>query len=274
MYGDLRHISVMQSEIENEIDFGEIQHSADKYSKAFNTHHNQRKGKGASMERKTTKNEERKNYRNGDTVEPHFRPVNNKQRTKPPKVVDKSAIIDNQIVEEMKAKSAAANATEISGKTTKLTSITSPSSSTTPGSIKSTSEAINDDMLTEESDRESNKTVDKAVFDLFSNISSAFTASSTFSSTTTTTSRTLETTTFSKSNENTQEPSVTERNAQIDRDEEVTYSEENSDEEKEEDEKITSTAGTSKEPIKTTTTEALLFQDSMTVPIPFNKRGV
>lgn len=271
MYGDLRHISVMQSEIENEIDFDEIQHSVDKYSKAFNTHH--RKGKFATTEGKTTKKEERKNYRNGDTSEPHFRPVNNKQRTKPPKVVDKSSLIDNRIIEEMKAKSAAINATEVSGKTTKLTSITSPSSSTTPGSIKSTSTAINDEMLTKESDRENNKTVDEAVSDLFSNLSSIFTASSTVTSTTTST--TLETSTLSKAlNEDTQEPSVTERSTQMDLDEKVTFGGENMDDEIEINERISSTTSTSKEPIKTTTTEALLFQDSMVVPIPVNKRGV
>jgi hypothetical protein len=261
MYGDLRHISVMQSEIENELDFDEIQHFADKYSKSFNSHHNQRQGKAATTEKKATKNEERKNYRNGDSSEPHFRPVNNKQRTKPPKVVDKSSLIDNQIAEEMKSKSTSVNATEISGKTTKLTSITSPSSSTTPGSIKSTSETANDNM-TKESDQENNEAIDKAVFDLFSNISSVFAAS--------TTSTTFETSTLSKTvSENTQEPSIIEKNSQIESGEEITLSEEINNEDKE-----TSSTLASKEPIATTTTGAQLFQDSMIVQIPVNKRGV
>lgn len=265
MYGDVRHIFVMQSETENEVDFGEIQHSADKYSKAFNSHHNQRQAKA---ERKTAKSEERKNYRNGDTSEPHFRPVgqrpiNNKQRTKPPKVADKSPLIDNQInsngsADEMKSKLTPESASEVSGKTTKLTSITSPSS-TTPDSIKSTSE----ESSTKESDRKTEEAVDKAVFDLFSNISSVFSAAST-----TTTQETSSTTTSSKAaNENTQEPSITERTAILEGDEEVISEEIFED-------SLTSSSTTTKEPIATTTTEALLFQDSMIVQIPTNKRGV
>ncbi len=254
MYGDIRHIYVMQSEIENEIDFGEIHNSADKYSKAFNTHHHQRQAKNV----KPTKSEGRKNYRNGDASEPHFRPVNNRLRTKPPKVTDKSPLADNQInlnanVDDTKLKITSENGQETSEKTTEATSTTS--------SIKITTEN-DEEISTEESDQTIVEAVDKAALDLFSNISSAFTASST----TTTTLETSTTKTMSKTlSESTHEFSVTERNTQLKNDEEKPI---------EVSETSTSTS-TSKEPLATTTTQAQLFQDSMSVPpVVTNKRGV
>lgn len=298
MYGDLRHMFVMQSELENEIDFEDIKNSADKYSKAFNEHnkHNQqRQGKAVKKKTaaRTTKRGEKKTYRSGDTSEPHFRPaqrpaaLNTKQRTKPPKVNEKTSLIDNLInsnvdainaADETKSKfteSDASSPSDVSGKTTKLTSITS-SSSTTPNSLKSTSEALTtkdvDDYqsVKAESDRIENETVDKAVLDLFTNISSQHTASSTSTSTITSTASTL------NENERSEEPSITERNAQnSELDDEVTLGDEIISEilNGESDSTISVTS-TSKEPLMTTTTEAQLFQDSMVVQAPVNRRGV
>lgn len=163
MYGDVRHIFVMQSELENEIDFDDIKLTADKYSKAFNTHnkprHRQMKAKKvtakATTTTTTTRNVERKNYRSGDTSEPHFRPaqrpaaINTKQRTKPPKLVnvndqnEKTSLIDNLIQTNVESlTNTKLNEKSSSQTTTKLTSVLS-SSSTTPSS--STSEIMNDE---------------------------------------------------------------------------------------------------------------------------------
>lgn len=268
MYGDLRHIYVMQSENENEVDIGE--YSADKYSKAFNMHQSQRKAKDATAQ--MPKSEERKNYRNGESSEPHFRPVvqrpaNNKQRNKPPKDFNKNALIDNQInsngnIDDTKTKLTSNNASEVNKKTTKLASITP--SSITPDGIASSSETINIEMSTVESDQKNTETsetdaVDKAVFDLFSNISSAFT--------TKTITTTLETSTISKLiSENTQEPSITERNSQNIEDVEGEIF--SMDITENDNKTVASTTTVTK------TTEAQLFQDSMIIPIPLNKRGV
>jgi hypothetical protein len=295
MYGDIRHLYVMQSEAENEIDFEDIRHSADKYSKAFNEHnkHNRRQGKAVRKPKitTTTKSGERKTYRNngGDTNEPHFRPaqrpaaLNSKQRTKPPKTAEKNSLIDNLInsnvdasADEMKSKSPDNNTSDVSGKTTKLISITTSSLSTTPNSLKSISEATSidaaddDDHLPttkEESDRKKNETVDKTVLDLFGNISSALSASSTA------------TTSTLKASEENEEVTITERNVQLDinaeRDEVILdvelITEDLSDES---DVVLISATSTSKEPLMTTTTEAQLFQDSVVIPTPINRRGV
>lgn len=62
MYGDIRHIFVMQSEIENEVDSDDFKHFADKYSKAFNNNqqHNER---NSHREMKSRKIVEKKNFR-------------------------------------------------------------------------------------------------------------------------------------------------------------------------------------------------------------------
>lgn len=269
MYGDMRHKFVMQSEFENEIDFED---TADKYSKAFNEH-NKRQGKAMkkTSSTTTTKRAERKTYRNGDTSEPHFRPaqrpLNTKQRTKPPKVADKNSLIDNLInsnanVDETKSKTTESNnaSSEVIGKT----------SSTTPDNT-TTIDVDEDDRSAKESDRKENETVDKAVLDLFGNISSVLTASST-----TLSSSTLVTTTASVVVKSSQEPSITERNAQLEQDE-VTLGDEMISEilDGESDSSIdTVSSSTSKEPLMTTTTKAQLFQDSKVMQVPVNRRGV
>lgn len=190
MYGDMRHIFVMQSELENEVDFDDFQHSADKYSKAFNSH-NQRQMKAKKVAA------ERKNFRSDS--EPYFRPaqrpsaVNSKQKMKPPKVlatepVESNLLIDNLIkfnvealAEESKTKDE--NLLETFSKTTKLVSI--PSSSTTPSSASSTTATlIIDDLLEGEVfNKNDSTTVDKVVLHLFNNISSVLSSSTTFPST-------------------------------------------------------------------------------------------
>lgn len=270
MYGDMRHMFVMQSELENEIDFEDIKHTADKYSKAFNEH-NKRQGKAVkktSSTTTTTKRGERKTYRNGDTSEPHFRPaqrpLNTKQRTKPPKVADKNSLIDNLInsnanADETKSKSTESSVDASSEVIGKITSSTTPESTT-----------IGDDHSEKESDRKENETVDKAVLDLFGNISSVLAAASS----TTLTSSTFITTTASAVVKSSQEPSITERNAQLEQDEvtlgdeiisEILYGESDS---------PNVVSSTSKEPLMTTTTKAQLFQDSKIMQVPANRRGV
>lgn len=178
MYGDMRHIFVMQSELENEVDFEDMQHSADKYSKAFNTH-NQRQMKAKKPVI------DRKNFRSDS--EPYFRPaqrpsaVNSKQKTKPPKTItteqtDSNLLLDNMIksnidaiVEDLKIKEDNVSTLEASIRTTKLSSV--PLSSTTPSSsLNSMNEQVVDSQSNEKNDT---TTVDKVVLDFFSNISSA-----------------------------------------------------------------------------------------------------
>lgn len=181
MYGDMRHIFVMQSELENEVDFEDLPHSADKYSKAFNTH-NQRQEKAKKVVT------ERKNFRSDS--EPYFRPaqrpsaVNSKQKTKPPKIgtatestdtINDNLLLDNliksnvdAIVEDLKKKDD--NLASLEGSTratTKLTSVAS-SSSTTPSSATTSKEESLTDMQSNDA-----MTVDKFVLNFFNNISSA-----------------------------------------------------------------------------------------------------
>lgn len=178
MYGDMRHIFVMQSELDNEIDFEDLQHSADKYSKAFNTHNQrQMKAKKAVVDRK--------NFRSD--AEPYFRPaqrpsaINSKQKTKPPKVTNEQAdanvLIDNLIKTNIEAIAEAtkANGTNVDRATTKLTSV--PSSSTTPSSSVSDEEQTEENAFT----RNDATTVDKVVLNLFNNISSALSTTTTLS---------------------------------------------------------------------------------------------
>lgn len=182
MYGDMRHFFVVQSELENEVDFEDLQYSADKYSKAFNTH-NQRQQKAKKVVT------ERKNFRSDS--EPYFRPaqrpsaVNSKQKTKPPKTGiateatetnNENLLLDNliksnvdAIVEDLKKKDD--NLASLEGSTratTKLTSVAS-SSSTTPSSATTTSkEELLFDMQSDDA-----TTIDKVVANFFNNISSA-----------------------------------------------------------------------------------------------------
>lgn len=178
MYGDMRHIFVMQSELDNEVDFEDLQHSADKYSKAFNTHNQrQMKAKKAVVDRK--------NFRSD--AEPYFRPaqrpsaINSKQKTKPPKVTNEQAdanvLIDNLIKTNIEAIAEAtkANGTNVDRATTKLTSV--PSSSTTPSSSVSDEEQTEENAFT----RNDATTVDKVVLNLFNNISSALSTTTTLS---------------------------------------------------------------------------------------------
>ena len=217
----------------------------------------------------TTKRGERKTYRNGDTSEPHFRPaqrpLNTKQRTKPPKVADKNSLIDNLI-------NSNANADETKSKTTESNDASSEvigkTSSTTPDS---TTTVLDDDRSAKESDRKENETVDKAVLDLFGNISSVLAASST-----TLSSSTLVTTTASGV-KSSQEPSITERNAQLEQDEVTLGNEmisEILDGERNSPDLDKASSSTSKEPLMTTTMKAQLFQDSKVVQVPVNRRGV
>lgn len=169
----------MQSELENEVDFEDMQHSADKYSKAFNTH-NQRQMKAKKPVA------DRKNFRSDS--EPYFRPaqrpsaVNSKQKTKPPKTTaaeqtDNNLLLDNMIksnidaiVEDLKAKEDNVSTLEVSIRTTKLSSV--PLSSTTPSSVlRSKDEQVVDSSQSNE--KNDTTTVDKVVLDFFSNISSA-----------------------------------------------------------------------------------------------------
>lgn len=186
MYGDMRHIFVLQSELENEVDFEDIKHSADKYSKAFNSH-NQRQMKAKKI------TVDRKNYRS-DT-EPYFRParpsaVNSKQKTKPPKVTsseqqENTALLDNliktnidAIVVEAKLKEEISTTPEAARKTTKLTTVPS-SSSTTQASISHAKDETTDN----ESAAELSFTIDDAIVvervitDLYNNVSSTTLAS-------------------------------------------------------------------------------------------------
>jgi len=302
MYGDVRHIFVMQSELENEIDFDDIKLTADKYSRAFNTHNKPRHRQMKAKKVTATRNVERKNYRSGDNSEPHFRPaqrpaaINTKQRTKPPKLTvndqsEKTSLIDNLIQTNVESlTNTKLNEKSTSQATTKLTSISS--SSTTP-SI-STSEIMNDEDSNrivdnheqayddEESDREKNETVDIAVIDLFSNISSALSASST--STVSTTEKVSTEATTTMSNNSSETPSImtknkvtTEENEELEEVVDEIFSELVNDSSSSASstsavvEKIDDKGQTSKDPSLTTTTEAQLYQDAIPTA---NRRGV
>jgi hypothetical protein len=275
MYGDMRHIFVMQSELENEIDFDDIQHSADKYSKAFNSH-NQRQMKAKKV------SVDRKNYRSDS--EPYFRPaqrpsaINTKQKTKPPKVsvtekVENNLLIDNLIKSNVESLTDESKE-ESSMKTTKLTSV--PSSTTTPSSISSTT---NDSQLDQSTISDKNSTkFDKVVLNMFNNISSALSSSTTSPST-------LKDEDLSgTSEESTVKLSSTLKNESI-----IKLEEELEEEVLNELEQLASGAAetstesdtmdrnNSKEP-QTTTTETQLFQDTVQKekePVPvLNRRGV
>ncbi|KAL7042804.1 hypothetical protein ACKWTF_001288 [Chironomus riparius] len=313
MYGDVRHIFVMQSELENEIDFDDIKLTADKYSKAFNTHnkprHRQMKAKKVTAKATTTT---RKNYRSGDTSEPHFRPaqrpaaINTKQRTKPSKLTvqsneqsEKTSLIDNLILTNVESlTNTKLNEKSTSQTTTKLTSITS-SSTTTPS--LSTSEIMNDEDSNrivdnheqqayddDESDREKNETVDIAVIDLFSNISSALSASSTSTVSTTekvlTESTTMSSSTTSSTSISSEKPLImtknkvtTEENEELEEvvddilSELVNDSSSSASSTSAVFDKIDDKGQASKDPSLTSTTEAQLYQDAIPTA---NRRGV
>lgn len=280
MYGDLRHIFVMQSELENEIDFGDIQHTADKYSKAFNTHNNQRQARS----KKATADGGRKNYRSGDASEPHFRPAqrpsatNTKQRTKPTKLSatdEKSSLIDNLIQTNVDA---LGGGDELKGKLEKITTTTVKSSSSSSSS--STTAAVNSD-----DDQLESETIGKAEIslDLFGNISSVLSASTT---------TTLKTSTTQRVNDTTEVPVIREKNKEIfeevleesieqaivDKMGEISFADGESlteatfsADEPTASEKLDEKEQTSKDPAITTTTEAQLFQDSV---LTTNRRGV
>lgn len=277
MYGDMRHIFVMQSELDNEVDFDDLRHSADKYSKTFN----QRQMKAKKIVA------DRKNFRSDS--EPYFRPaqrpsaINSKQKTKPPKVVasepDNNVLIDNMIKTNLEAiagepKSSGENPAmlEASRKTTKLTSVTL--SSTTPSGV---SKLSHDEAFTA-SDA---TTVDKVVLNLFNNISSALS---------TTTMTTLRTSPIQSSvDESTEKLSSTLRNELISSNDLKVVEEELEKEIVNDLEELASSnvetmveneavdRNTSKEPA-TTTTETQLFQDTVgrdKEPAPvINRRGV
>jgi hypothetical protein len=303
MYGDLRHIFVMQSELENEIDFEDIRHTADKYSKTFNMHNNQQRQMKA---RKV--NGERKNYRNSDTSEPHFRPanrpsaINTKQRMKPPRATatdqsDKTSLIDNTIQTNADSLSTTleSKTKSVSQKTTKLTSVLPSLSSTkttsTTESIKKTNLTSNsvaeDDHLADKSEHKKNETVDKAVLDLFSNISSALSAKSTTTPKTVTLSTVTASTTAFSENVTSEMSSVVTKNkapyneglkAENEKNDDDDDDEEKENEEEEDEEEMLSATEmvddkeTSKDPSLAATTEAQLYQDAI-VPT-MNRRGV
>lgn len=285
MYGDMRHIFVMQSELDNEIDFDDIQHSADKYSKAFNSH-NQRQMKAKKMA------VDRKNFRSD--AEPYFRPaqrpsaVNSKQKTKPPKAAasneptDNNVLLDNlikinseAIVDDVKPKDETLSTPAESKKTTKLTSVSS--SSTTPGTAsKVDTEQYDESAFT----KPAATTVDKVVLNLFNNISSAL-SSTTISAVKTSSIQ-------SAVEESTEKLSSTLRNELVNSNDLQAVEEEL---EKEifndlvqatsngevSDETDAIDRNNSKEP-QTTTTETQLFQDTVhkeKEPVPVvNRRGV
>lgn len=175
MYGDMRHIFVMQSELENEVDFNDMHDSADKYSKAFNSH-NQRQMKAKKVA------VDRKNFRSDS--EPYFRPaqrtstVNTKLKMRPPKVpateqVDSNSLVDNMIKSNVEAleqelKVKEENLLESSTKTT--------STSTTSSNVPT----IDDEQLIASAlNKNDATTIDKVVLNLFNNISSALSTSTT-----------------------------------------------------------------------------------------------
>lgn len=292
MYGDMRHIFVMQSEMENEIDYEDMKYSADKYSKAFNSHNAQR-------EMRAKKEAERKNFRSDS--EPYFRPAqrpsatNSKQKTKPPKVVaneqqsqSNDVLLENTTKSDIDAKKKDDNSTStspaVSQKTTKLTSV--PSSSTTPSSTSD----VPDELVSENVGKIASKkndegtAVDKVVLNLFSNISSALSSTTAASSTSSSTSATISVDEDSK-----EELSSTSKDESIVSNTLETVEEEIEAEALNDLEQIAASVGetiaetdaidrnNSKEP-QTTTTETQLFQDTVHKekdPAPVvNRRGV
>lgn len=176
MYGDLRHIFVMQSELENDIEFDDMQHIADKYSKAFNTHN--------TRQNKARKITAEKNLRSSD-AEPHFRParpsaVNTKQRTKPPKIshdekTDVSGVLDNKIdigrgaVSE-NSKEKLEKVEEVSSiKTTKLTTENPSSTASDTLDLSTTEDIINHTKESDSGRIHPNDIADKAVSNYISN---------------------------------------------------------------------------------------------------------
>lgn len=294
----MRHIFVMQSEMENEIDDEDLKYSADKYSKAFNSHNAQR-------EMRAKKEAERKNFRSDS--EPYFRPAqrpsatNSKQKTKPPKVVaneqqsqNNDVLLDNMIKSNVdaivgdsrkKEDNFTSTSPAVSQKTTKLTSV--PSSSTTPSS---TSDAP-DDLVSESVGKIASKkndettTVDKVVLNLFNNISSALSSSTAASSTSSSTSATISV----DDEDSKEELSSTSKDESIVSNTLATVEEEIEAEALNDLEQISASVGetiaetdaidrnNSKEP-QTTTTETQLFQDTVHKekdPAPVvNRRGV
>lgn len=274
MYGDMRHIFVMQSELDNEIDFDDIHDSADKYSKVFNDH-NKREMKA----RKVSATAERKNFRS-DT-EPYFRPaqrpsaVNTKQKTKPPKVASNepadSSILDNLIKSNIDA--IAEDLRENATKTTKLTSV--PASSTTPSTVSST---LPD--LAVALSNETSSSVRVEVLSLFSNISSAL------SSTTPSSGTTIASTTTEGANDTVDKLSTKLKNelaspnslekVELLLEEEIVKDLEEVASSATETFVDSEDKNNSKEP-QTTTTETQLFQDTMKEKEPapvVNRRGV
>lgn len=294
----MRHIFVMQSEMENEIDDEDLKYSADKYSKAFNSHNAQR-------EMRAKKEAERKNFRSDS--EPYFRPAqrpsatNSKQKTKPAKVVaneqqsqNNDVLLDNMIKSNVdaivgdsrkKEDNFTSTSPAVSQKTTKLTSV--PSSSTTPSS---TSDAP-DDLVSESVGKIASKkndettTVDKVVLNLFNNISSALSSSTAASSTSSSTSATISV----DDEDSKEELSSTSKDESIVSNTLATVEEEIEAEALNDLEQIAASVGetiaetdaidrnNSKEP-QTTTTETQLFQDTVHKekdPAPVvNRRGV
>lgn len=288
----MRHIFVMQSEMENEIDYEDMKYSADKYSKTFNSHNAQR-------EMRAKKEAERKNFRSDS--EPYFRPAqrpsatNSKQKTKPPKVVaneqqsqSNDVLLENTTKSNIDAKKKDDNSTStspaVSQKTTKLTSV--PSSSTTPSSTSD----VPDELVSESVGKIASKkndegtAVDKVVLNLFSNISSALSSTTAASSTSSSTSATI-----SVDEDGKEELSSTSKDESIVSNTLETVEEEIEAEALNDLEQIAASVGetiaetdaidrnNSKEP-QTTTTETQLFQDTVHKekdPAPVvNRRGV
>lgn len=270
----------MQSELENEVDFEDLQHSADKYSKAFNLH-NQRQMKAA---RKTT--QERKNFRSDS--EPYFRPaqrpsaVNSKQKTKPPKTASNEALENNVLLDNMiksnidaivgdlrtKEEENLTTVADVSTGTAKLTSYSasssSPSSSstTTPESIvsKNTDEKV---INEETAENVLATTEDKLALNLFNNISSAMLSATSSSVNTTALDDSKDKLLFTLQNESVNPNSLYKLEGEVEADD--TFNDL---------EQVASSVGeaftestaldrnNSKEP-QTTTTETQLFQDTV-----------
>ncbi|CRK93747.1 CLUMA_CG007275, isoform A [Clunio marinus] len=284
MYGDMRHIFVMQSELSNEVDYDDIQHTADKYSKAFNMHNQrQMKAKKDTIDRKNFRSE----------TEPYFRPaqrpsaINSKQKTKPPKITSNEQtelLLDNliksnvdAITEGAKMKDENSSSSGESVKTTILTSV--PSASTTPSSLKKIKDEYEvSDHLNEINTTAATTNVKNIVINLFSNISSALSSSST-----TSTISSLKTSPVASSVDDEKLSTTSERNDILEKVEELEKEIFNDIEQltQNESEPILGNEDgdrkNTKEP-QTTTTETQLFQDTVQKdkePTPVvNRRGV
>lgn len=293
----MRHIFVMQSEMENEIDYEDMKYSADKYSKAFNSHNAQR-------DMRAKKEAERKNFRSDS--EPYFRPAqrpsatNSKQKTKPPRVAaneqqsqNNDVLLDNMIKSNVdaivgdsrrKEDNFTSTSPAVPQKTTKLTSVLSSSttpSSTTHSKDELVSESV-DKIASKKNDEES--TADKVVLNLFNNISSALSSTTAASSTSSSTSAAI-----SDDEDGKEELSSTSKDESIVSNTLETVKEEIEAEALNDLEQIAASVGetiaetdaidrnNSKEP-QTTTTETQLFQDTVhkeKEPVPVvNRRGV